>query len=249
MSATVLSAVVSDAPAPPAPSGWFPDPLGRHEHRYFNGSTWTSDVADGGQRSVDPFGTTPGPAAGAGSNSAATGAVVMGSIGLALAWIPFIVVIGFVLSVLAVIFGIRGLGRARLTGNGRGAAMAGTIMGALGIAASVVGVILSVMVWNEVIAFAEPGPVRTEITSCTVDGRRVDVEGTITNLDDERHDYTLFVELGGRREIVAVDDVGIDETVEWATAITARSDDVECEPDVTVQGPFPYGIEVDPVDG
>jgi hypothetical protein len=236
-------------PAATAPSGWFPDPLGRHEHRYFNGSAWTSDVADGGQRSVDPFGTAPGPGAGTGSNSAATAAVVMGSVGLAVAWVPFIVVIGFVLSVLAVIFGIRGLRRARATGSGRGAAMAGTIMGALGIAASVVGVIFSVMVWNEVVAFAEPGPVSTEITNCAVDGRRVEVEGTITNLDDERHDYTLFVEVGGRREIVTVDDVQIDETVAWATVITARSADFECDPDITVQGPFPYGIEVDPVDG
>ncbi|MEX1107166.1 MAG: DUF2510 domain-containing protein, partial [Ilumatobacteraceae bacterium] len=36
------------------PAGWFPDPLGRYEHRWFNGTTWTADVSLHGQRYVDP---------------------------------------------------------------------------------------------------------------------------------------------------------------------------------------------------
>src|SRR5450759_1085207 len=32
---------------------WYPDPRGRHEHRYWDGKTWTDHVADGGQSSVD----------------------------------------------------------------------------------------------------------------------------------------------------------------------------------------------------
>ena len=39
--------------AAPAPD-WYPDPCGRHESRYWDGSTWTDNVADGGQASVDP---------------------------------------------------------------------------------------------------------------------------------------------------------------------------------------------------
>jgi hypothetical protein len=33
---------------------WYPDPCGRHEHRYWDGKEWTDHVADGGRSSVDP---------------------------------------------------------------------------------------------------------------------------------------------------------------------------------------------------
>ena len=35
-----------------APSGWYPDPAGRHEQRYWHEGRWTEHVADGGRRSV-----------------------------------------------------------------------------------------------------------------------------------------------------------------------------------------------------
>jgi len=35
------------------PAGWRPDPTGRHEYRYWNGSVWSRHVADRGRRSVD----------------------------------------------------------------------------------------------------------------------------------------------------------------------------------------------------
>ncbi len=120
-------------------------------------------------------------------------------------------------------------------------------MGSLGVVASVVGVILSVMVFREVIRFAEPGAVTTEVTACSIDGRRATVDGTVSNLDDQMHSYTLFVEVGGRIEIVIVDDVAVDETVAWSAVVTTRSGTTECDPAIVVQGPFPYGIEVDPV--
>ena len=43
--------------APPAstPSGWFADPLGRHEMRYWDGRVWTGHVSDAGVASVDPL--------------------------------------------------------------------------------------------------------------------------------------------------------------------------------------------------
>ncbi len=234
------------------PSGWFPDPLDRYDHRYFNGTTWTSDVSTGGQRFVDPLGTQPSPAGGGGggrpTNGAATAAVVMGSVGMAIAWIPFIVVIGAVLAVLAVIFGIIGIKRSRTSDVGRGASIAGLVMGSIGVVASVVGVILSVAVLREVIRFVEPGELSTEVVACSVDGRRADVTGTITNLDDEAREYTVFVEVGGRTEVIGIDELEPGATTEWSTIVIMRSAGDECDPDLTVQGPFPYGIEVDPVD-
>jgi ankyrin repeat protein len=37
-----------------APPGWFPDPTGRHDHRYWDGRVWTSAVSDRGVQSQDP---------------------------------------------------------------------------------------------------------------------------------------------------------------------------------------------------
>ena len=232
------------------PSGWFPDPLGRYDHRYFNGTAWTSDVSTGGERYVDPLGlgpSAPGYGATGTTNGAATAAVVMGSIGLALAWIPFIVVIGGALAILALIFGIIGLRRSRAAARGRGASIAGIVLGSLGLVAAVVGVILSVVVLREVIRFAEPGEHLAEVSECQLDGRLAEVVGTIGNLDDEPREYTLFVEVGGRTKIVTIPELEPGETVEWSTIVTTRSSATTCDPEVTVQGPFPYGIEVDPV--
>jgi hypothetical protein len=39
--------------APQAPAGWYPDPTGRHEHRYWLGTTWSEHVADSGKQSTD----------------------------------------------------------------------------------------------------------------------------------------------------------------------------------------------------
>jgi uncharacterized protein YxjI len=35
------------------PANWYPDPWGRHEHRYFDGTDWTEHVASHGRQSVD----------------------------------------------------------------------------------------------------------------------------------------------------------------------------------------------------
>lgn len=43
-------------------AGWHPDPTGRHQYRYWDGSQWTDDVADAGVGAVDPVGG--GPSAG-----------------------------------------------------------------------------------------------------------------------------------------------------------------------------------------
>ncbi|HEX4433194.1 MAG TPA: PH domain-containing protein, partial [Acidimicrobiales bacterium] len=42
-----------------APSGWYPDPAGRHERRYWHEGRWTEHVANGGRRSADA--STPEP--------------------------------------------------------------------------------------------------------------------------------------------------------------------------------------------
>jgi uncharacterized protein YxjI len=36
------------------PAGWYADPLGRHETRYFDGQQWTEHVASHGRQAIDP---------------------------------------------------------------------------------------------------------------------------------------------------------------------------------------------------
>ena len=43
--------------------GWNPDPTGRHEYRWWDGTQWTERVADGGATAVDPLDAT-GPGGG-----------------------------------------------------------------------------------------------------------------------------------------------------------------------------------------
>jgi hypothetical protein len=40
---------------------WYPDPIGRHELRYWDGAAWSDNVADGGRTSVDPVEAPPAP--------------------------------------------------------------------------------------------------------------------------------------------------------------------------------------------
>jgi hypothetical protein len=40
-------------------AGWYPDPLGRFDHRWFDGTRWTADVSLAGVRRVDPDGIAP----------------------------------------------------------------------------------------------------------------------------------------------------------------------------------------------
>ncbi len=47
------AAVPESSPATPPPS-WGPDPFGRHQYRYWDGTRWTDYVADNGQESRDP---------------------------------------------------------------------------------------------------------------------------------------------------------------------------------------------------
>jgi Protein of unknown function (DUF2510) len=58
---------VTNAPPP----GWHPDPTARHGYRYWDGSQWTDDVADGDVTAVDPLtDLTPGSQSPAADDSA-----------------------------------------------------------------------------------------------------------------------------------------------------------------------------------
>jgi hypothetical protein len=48
------------APPPEGPpAGWYPDPSGRHQYRFFTGYDWTADVVDNGVHSTEPLPAPP----------------------------------------------------------------------------------------------------------------------------------------------------------------------------------------------
>jgi hypothetical protein len=55
-------------------AGWYPDPSGAHESRYWNGTDWTADVASGGVTSSAPLGSPVAPPATATAPPPASGA-------------------------------------------------------------------------------------------------------------------------------------------------------------------------------
>jgi uncharacterized protein YxjI len=50
---------MTEAQTPAA--NWYPDPGGKHEHRYWDGFQWTDNVADHGRQAVDPLVATQIP--------------------------------------------------------------------------------------------------------------------------------------------------------------------------------------------
>src|SRR4051812_16316619 len=48
------AAAPDPAPAPAVPAGWYADPAGRFELRYWDGTTWTEHVSRSGQQFTDP---------------------------------------------------------------------------------------------------------------------------------------------------------------------------------------------------
>jgi hypothetical protein len=90
---------VSETPTWFAP-GWYPDPTGRHETRWYDGGMWTAHVADAGTTSRDPLapGATGSPAPQASSQAGASAttrdprartALILALVALPLALLPF----------------------------------------------------------------------------------------------------------------------------------------------------------------
>jgi uncharacterized RDD family membrane protein YckC len=67
---------------PENPARWAPDPVGRHQYRYWDGAQWTEHVADNGVNStdpltataptVDPVGAVPAPVPGTAASATTT---------------------------------------------------------------------------------------------------------------------------------------------------------------------------------
>jgi hypothetical protein len=251
--ATVLCPAVN--PPNSLPSGWFPDPHGRYDYRWFNGTAWTADVSDDGRRMVDPHGAAPASGSGGGhaaGNGLATAAITCGLIAVLFAWMPVFVAVGLVLGVLALVFGIRGMRRAATVGSGRGRAMAGAILGGAALALSIVGVVLTVTFVREVQAFLTTGPHGATVESCAIESGQIVIDVRLTNRSDDARGYTVYAVVRtppGVDDLVAeIPELAPDEATRFQMRRPIATDAESCEARLVVHGPTPYGIEIDRVD-
>jgi hypothetical protein len=242
--------------------GWYADPLRRFELRWFNGADWTADVANGEHRFVDPQGMqvhpvtdrttgSTGDSVGNRTNSAASAAMALGIVAVAISWLPFVVVLGFVAAVLAIGFGTVGLRRAGATGDGRGRAIAGIATGASAIVAATIGVALSIIVLDAYNDYVEAAPNEVAITECTLAGARATARGTIENLGADTTDFSVlvaFVRVGTDNEHATaratLDDVAPGERRTFEVQRQVELDAVDCLV-IDVNGPLPFGVELD----
>jgi hypothetical protein len=257
----IHSPVVSESGGGRTNPGWYTDPAGRFEYRYHNGAVWTSDVASNGQRYVDPLvampqiphvpmglvdnraGLRPG-------NGIAIAAMVCGIVSVVIGWGPYVFWAGAVLAVLALIFGLIGLGRARETGRRKGFAIAGVVTGAVGIPIAAVGLLFTIAVHRAIDRFENPPESTSSIDSCEIESGRARAEGELRNDGTRASRFTVFVEFravpAGHTIVRATSlpSTAPGRTVRFEVSQRLASESVECEIS-NVQGPFPFGFELD----
>ena len=242
---------------PGAAAGWYADPMGRYEHRYYNGREWSADVSVGGQRFVDPLGVTPTPTGatgssnGTGRNGAATASMVLGIIALSIAWMPFLFALGVIAAILALIFATVGWRHAGRVGGNKSFAVVGFATAGSALVAAVLGGILSVVVLDVYDDYLNPQPSEVTVTACDLEGSRATMTGKLTNTGRDTGSYSVhvgFVRPGTdnphRAERIAVDDVAAGDSVTFEAQSQVDLDDVDCVI-LDVNGPLPFGLEVD----
>lgn len=235
----------------PAVSGWYPDPTGRFEYRYHNDAHWTADVSTNGRRYVDPLpspvaptsGRPPAPARADDGNGFAIASLVCGIVAIVIAWAPFVGIAGFAAAIVGLALSIPALRRSGPTGRRRGAAIAGLVTSAVGIALGVLGIVFTVYLVGAIERFDDPGPYEASITSCEEQGTDVVATGEITNQSDRQRDYSVLVRLGpGGRDWVTVEDVAAGATGAFTARDSGSFSDGACRVE-EVRGPVPFGLD------
>lgn len=232
------------------PSGWYADPQGRYEFRYFNGVQWTSDVAVDGRRYVDSMATQPPPQSNQPrrSRGIAITSMVTGVAGVVLGWVPFVFVFATCSAVLAIVFGVLGLKASRRNdGYGRDFAIAGLALAPFALAACVGGFFFTRAVVHELRDFVEPGPHELFVDQpCTVAAGRATLTGRIHNLDDRDHDYRIVVKFASTDDsessTAVVDNVAAGQTTHWSASADLSGNSITCSVS-DVSGPLPFDIE------
>jgi hypothetical protein len=177
--------------------------------------------------------------------------MVLGIVAVATAWMPFVVVVGAVAAVLALVFGMLAIRRSGPSGAGRSRAVVGLITGGSGLLAAVLGAVLTVVVLDVYDSYLNPPPHETIVTSCEVVGSRAIATGRLENLGDDTSDFSVligFVRPGTdnphRTTRVTLDDVEAGASAPFDAERQVELDDVDCIV-IEVTGPLPFGLALD----
>ena len=205
---------------------------------------WTADVSAAGRRFVDPLGT-PGRL----RDGRATAAMVLGIVGVFLAWVPYVFVVGAVCAVLAIVFGTIVL---RHRGDPRGFAVTGVVTGMAGLLLVALGVVTTRAITDALDRYIDEPRADVQLERCVAGDGTAVIEGTIENLGDRASDYRIVVRVGPQpsvrqRVVIEVDDVrpGTVESFRATSdfdALGSRTA-VTCEI-VDITGPLPLGLDV-----
>jgi hypothetical protein len=225
-------------------------------------------VSTGGERFVDPRGIevggielgrveehswSPAPerATDGSSTSLATASMVLGIVAVAIAWIPFIVVVGAIAAVLALVFGVVTIRRSGPSDVGRSRAVIGVVTGISGLLAAALGTVLSFVVLDVYDSYQNPPPHEATITSCEVVGSRAIASGLLENRGDDTSDFSVLVGFvrpdtdNPHRTIrVELDGVEPGATATFDAERQIELDEVDCIV-IEVTGPLPFGLALD----
>jgi hypothetical protein len=192
------------------------------------------------------------PGAGQGGQKAKRGmaiaAFVIAVAAAAIGWFPFAFTVAGAGVVLAVVFGVIGLRRAKnQDGAGRGFAVAALVISPVALAICVGGFFFTRFVVHEVDLYNDPGSYTLTKGDCSFADDSVTYSGSIRNDEHDTRSYQLTVSYGdnGRQlatELVDVNDVHAGQTVQWRDVQHLDATTVAC--DVSdVHGPAPFGIQ------
>ena len=164
--------------------------------------------------------------------------MVFGIVSLSTGWIPIVCFVSVFFGAAAVVVGVR----RRRVESARSAATVGIVTGTFGLALSLVGIWLSVLIVQSVANFEDPGPYRAELTECAeVDGA-TRATGEITNLDDRERTYTVRITFDDDSTVESiVSDVAPGERRVFEVDEDLRFPELSCSI-VEVKGPRPFGL-------
>lgn len=177
---------------PSQPPGWYPDPWGRYEHRYFNGANWTGDVSNGGQQMLDRPSQAPRTATPV--NQPAVAGLILAGLAAVVSVVPYLFIFAIPAAIAGAVFALQGRRRApEMGGTGRTSATVALAVVPLALAGCVGGWLLTRHVENDAKKLRRLDPSVVTVTRCAVDRGRLDVAGRFDSPVNALADVTLVV--------------------------------------------------------
>lgn len=243
-------------------AGWHVDPTGRHQLRYFNGTAWTGDVADDGNRGFDvlaPMGSQPVWTGSTGQDTGTPGAglpvagLILGIAGVACALSVMLFQVAALCGLLALVFGIVARRKARAARRpAPGMTTAAVVLGivSMGLAAAAAALFYAVVqpLLDELERRAPLSAYDLTSPACGVADGRARYEAVLTNRDDDEQRFTVRVEfldaasgerIGSGRAVL--DDVRAGESAPVVITAAVDADTVLCQVDDVRIGRPPFG--------